>query len=272
MAVPRSSGRYRSQSDASQIQDRLLELARQHPRFGYRRLHLYLRKELKVNNKQVQRVHRELGFSVKEARCKHLRHILKPRPALIALNQEWAHDFARDMTAAGQPFCVLGRFDNFIRQSLTLETMSSFSQPECHLRVRTRSVYRPPRTPARGALSIQHQRFSASSRSQLNHASHSWPWKSDHEAVPIICCLDSEGRWVKHPGRFRPYWNRDRLRAVQSPNGEPREIWRAHSKGNCNMGICNVRHSQWIERDRQWNMFTQDLLISRDSFAHLVKA
>ena len=42
MAVLRSSCRYQSRRDDSQLRDRLQELAREHPRFGYRRLHLYL--------------------------------------------------------------------------------------------------------------------------------------------------------------------------------------------------------------------------------------
>ena len=61
MAVPRSSGRYRSRRDDSLVQERLRELAREHPRFGYRRLHLYLHEEMGVNHKKVQRVYRELG-------------------------------------------------------------------------------------------------------------------------------------------------------------------------------------------------------------------
>ena len=64
MAVPRSSGRYRSRRDDSLVQERLRELTREHPRFGYRRLHLYLHKEMGVNHKKVQRVYRELGLSV----------------------------------------------------------------------------------------------------------------------------------------------------------------------------------------------------------------
>jgi putative transposase len=62
MAVPRSSGRYRSRTDDSLVQERLRELAREHPRFGYRRLHLYLHNEVGVNHKRVQSVHRELGL------------------------------------------------------------------------------------------------------------------------------------------------------------------------------------------------------------------
>jgi len=126
LAVPRSSGRYRSRRDDSQVQERLRELAREHPRFGYRRLHLYLRREMGVNHKKVQRVYRELGLSVKRTRRKHLRCTLEPRPALTAPNQEWALDFASDVTAAGQRFRVLDVRDSFTRQAPVLETSTSF--------------------------------------------------------------------------------------------------------------------------------------------------
>ena len=48
MAVPRSSCRYQGRRDDSQLEQRLRELAREHPRFGYRRLYLYLREEMAV--------------------------------------------------------------------------------------------------------------------------------------------------------------------------------------------------------------------------------
>ena len=115
MAVPRSSGRYRSRRDDSRVQERLRELAREHPRFGYRRLHLYLHKEMAVNHKKVQRVYRELGLSVKRTRRKRLCRALQPRPVLTAPNQEWALDFASDVTSAGQRIRVLGVIDSFTR-------------------------------------------------------------------------------------------------------------------------------------------------------------
>ena len=126
MAVPRSSCRYQSRRDDSRIEERLRELAREHPRFGYRRLHLYLHREMGVNHKKVQRVYRELGLSVKRTRRKHLRRTLQPRPALTEPRQEWALDFASDVTAAGQRFRVLGVIDGFTRQSLVLDTSTSF--------------------------------------------------------------------------------------------------------------------------------------------------
>jgi HTH-like domain len=132
MAVPRSSGRYRSRRDDSQIQERLRELAREHPRFGYRRLHLYLCNEIGVNHKRVRRVYRKLGLTVERMRRKHLRRTLSPRPVLRAPNQEWASDFAIDVTAAGQRFRVLGVIDSFTPQCLALEVTTSFPAHRPH--------------------------------------------------------------------------------------------------------------------------------------------
>jgi len=84
LAVPRSSGRYRSRRDDSLVEERLRKLAREHPHFGYRRMHLYLHKEIGVNHKKVQRVYRELGLRVKRTRSKHLWRTLQPRPVLTA--------------------------------------------------------------------------------------------------------------------------------------------------------------------------------------------
>jgi putative transposase len=63
---------------------------------------------------------------VKRTRRKHLRRTLQPRPVLTAPNQEWALDFASDVTAAGQRFRVLGVIDSFTRQCLVLEVATSF--------------------------------------------------------------------------------------------------------------------------------------------------
>ncbi len=68
LGVPRSSGRYQSRRDDSQLQQRLRELAREHPRFGYRRLHLYLHEEMGVNHKKVQRLYREKWGQVRFTR------------------------------------------------------------------------------------------------------------------------------------------------------------------------------------------------------------
>jgi putative transposase len=87
---------------------------------------LYLGKEMTVNHKKVQLVYRQLGLCVKRARRKHLMRTLQPRLVLTVPNQEWAIDFASDVTDAGQRFRVLGVIDGFTRQSQILETSTSF--------------------------------------------------------------------------------------------------------------------------------------------------
>jgi putative transposase len=97
---------------------------------------LYLDKEMGVNHKKVQRVYGELGLTVKRTRRKHLRRTLHPRPGLTAPNQEWALDFASDVTAAGQRFRVRGVIDSFTRQCLALGRYR-LSQPARYARART---------------------------------------------------------------------------------------------------------------------------------------
>jgi putative transposase len=63
---------------------------------------------------------------VKRTRRKHLRRIVQPRPVLTAPNQEWAIDFASDVTDPGQRFRVFGVIDSFTRESHVLETATSF--------------------------------------------------------------------------------------------------------------------------------------------------
>ena len=89
MGLPRMTYCYQSCRDDSALRERLQELARERPRFGYRRLHILLRREtIKVNHKKLQRVYRELGLTVKRTRHKRLQRVRKPRPMLTVPDQE----------------------------------------------------------------------------------------------------------------------------------------------------------------------------------------
>jgi putative transposase len=62
MAV--SSCRYQTTRCDEELHTRLVELAREKPRFGYRHLHVLLfRAGEAVNHKRVHRVYREAGLS-----------------------------------------------------------------------------------------------------------------------------------------------------------------------------------------------------------------
>jgi putative transposase len=126
MAV--SSYRYRSsRSDAAQ-RERLVELARKKPRFGYRRLHVLLVGSGEhVNHKRVFRVYREAGLAERRKARKRLVREGSPRAAPTAANQEWALDFAHDALASGRAIRVLSVVDECTRECLALEVDTSFA-------------------------------------------------------------------------------------------------------------------------------------------------
>ena len=128
MAIAVSSFRYQSTRSDQALRERLVELARQKPRFGYRRLHVLLRGGGEhVSLKRVFRVYREAGLAVRRKARKRLVREGSPRPALTAANQEWAADFAHDAMASGRGIRVLSVVDECTRECLTLEVDTSFA-------------------------------------------------------------------------------------------------------------------------------------------------
>lgn len=126
MSIPRSSCRYQSRRDDTGLRERLIELAREKSRFGYRRLHILLQREgEQVNHKRVQRVYRAAGLSVRRIRRKRLTRAYATAARLSAPNQEWAIDFASDVAASGQRLRIFSVVDAFTRECLALETDTS---------------------------------------------------------------------------------------------------------------------------------------------------
>ena len=127
IGIPRSSYRYRARRNDAELEQRLVTLAGEKPRFGYRRLHVLLRREgLRINHKRVQRVYRAAGLTVKRIRRKRLTRVAMERPQLVRANQEWAIDFASDAAASGQRLRILSVMDAYTRECLALEVDTSF--------------------------------------------------------------------------------------------------------------------------------------------------
>ena len=77
MAV--ASYRYQSQRSDEPLRTQLVELAREKPRFGYRRLHVLLsRSGEHVNHKRVHRVYREAGLRIQRKK-RTKRGFIRPR-------------------------------------------------------------------------------------------------------------------------------------------------------------------------------------------------
>lgn len=95
----RSTVRYRSRRpDDAELRERLRMLAAERRRFGYRRLHVLLRREGQVvNRKRTQRLYREEGLSVRRRRGR--KRATGTRAPLITLavpNARWPVDFVHD--------------------------------------------------------------------------------------------------------------------------------------------------------------------------------
>lgn len=103
------------------------ELAEQRPRFGYRRLHVLLRREgIVVNHKRIERLYRQDGLALRRrrrkrvARERHGRAVPPGRP-----NEQWALDFLSDALASGRRIRILVVIDAFTREALAIEVDTS---------------------------------------------------------------------------------------------------------------------------------------------------
>jgi putative transposase len=123
LELDRSSYRYEAVADGdAELRGKLLELARQNPRYGYRRLHVLLQRQGQaVNVKRVYRLYREEGLMVRRQRRKRLVRSMPAEPRLQRANQEWAMDFIIDGLASGRMVRILSVVDAYTRECLALE-------------------------------------------------------------------------------------------------------------------------------------------------------
>jgi putative transposase len=123
-----SSYRYRTTRCDDELRTRLVELAREKPRFGYRRLQVLLERGGEgVNHKRVHRVYREAGLSLRRKKRKHCARVGKPLVARTSANQEWGLDFVHDAVECGRAIRVLSVVDAYTRECLALEVDTSFA-------------------------------------------------------------------------------------------------------------------------------------------------
>ena len=125
--LERGSYRYEPRADRNAaLRLELLVLARQKPRYGYRRLHALLaRKGQEVNVKRVYRLYVEEGLSVRRKKRRRLVRDRALEPRLTRPNQEWAMDFIVDGLATGRMVRILSVVDAYTRECLALEADTS---------------------------------------------------------------------------------------------------------------------------------------------------
>lgn len=109
---------------------RMRELAQARPRFGYRRIHVLLRRDgWSFNLKRVRRLYRLEGLQLRmRLPCrKHASlHRVIP-PAVGAAHERWSMDSVHDALLDGRPFRVLTVLDQWSRWSPILEVAPGMS-------------------------------------------------------------------------------------------------------------------------------------------------
>ena len=127
LGVDRASYRYEPKPDRNaELREELVKLARQKPRYGYRRLHAVLeRRGQAVNVKRVYRLYAKEGLAVRRRRRKRLVRERGANTQLVRAHEEWAMDFIVDGLANGRVVHILSVVDAFTRECLALEADTS---------------------------------------------------------------------------------------------------------------------------------------------------
>ena len=115
----------RTTDDEAALTQAVVELAKQHGRYGYRRITALLRAEgWACNHKRVERIWRMEGLKVPQRQPKRGRlwlndgSCVRLRPGRG--NEVWAYDFVEDRTRDGRKFRMLNVVDEFTRECLAI--------------------------------------------------------------------------------------------------------------------------------------------------------
>ena len=126
---PRVYRRAPTRSTDSDLRQRLNDLSSERRRFGYRRLHVLLKREgWSVNWKKLYRIYKEEGLTVRK-RGGRKRALGTRAPMAIpqGSNQRWSLDFVSDSLSCGRRFRILNVIDDFSRECLAAVVDTSLS-------------------------------------------------------------------------------------------------------------------------------------------------
>ena len=103
------------------------ELSSQYPRYGYRRIHIFLgRRGHSMSPDRAHRIWRHAQLQVPRKRTRRRVAGSRPRPVpATAANHVWAYDFVFDACANGQQLKCLTVIDEYTRESLAIDVAGS---------------------------------------------------------------------------------------------------------------------------------------------------
>jgi len=120
---------YRSaERDSAALAMRIKEIAQTRVHYGYRRVHVMLKREgFKDNHKRVYRLYRDLGLSLRHKRPKRNKAAQLRQPKALAqhINQIWSMDFVADNLFDGRKLRMLTVLDCCSRESLAIHVGQS---------------------------------------------------------------------------------------------------------------------------------------------------
>ena len=133
----RSTARYAGSVDDDQrrLIERMPQLSRAHPRYGYRRIWAMLRREgWRINRKRVQRLWRLEGLKIppkahKQRAPGNSENSCMKRKAEFP-NHVWTYDFVADQTEDGRMLRFLAVVDEYTREFLALDVERSMGADE----------------------------------------------------------------------------------------------------------------------------------------------
>ncbi len=127
--VARSGAKYTSTREARDkpVLDRMRELAAQYPRYGYRRIRIFLGRDgHKMSVDRAHRLWRVAKLQVPTKRPRRRVAASRPRPNTpCGPNQVWAYDFVFDACADGRQLKCLTVVDEWTHEALAIDVAGS---------------------------------------------------------------------------------------------------------------------------------------------------
>lgn len=132
-SVARSALRYRSRKATKDVVPiaRMKELSAQYPRYGYRRIRIFLGRDgHRMSVGRAYRLWRAAGLQLPRKRPRKRVTTALPRPqAPCGPNQVWSYDFVFDQCANGQQLKCLTVTDEFTKEGLAIDVDGRIRSP-----------------------------------------------------------------------------------------------------------------------------------------------
>lgn len=129
IGVARSTMGYEAKMPAKdgQVITVMRDLSSQYPRYGYRRIHIFLgRRGHEMSPDRAYRLWQLAGLQVPRKRPRRRVAGSRPRPVpALEANHVWAYDFVFDACANGQQLKCLTIIDEYTRESLAIDVAGS---------------------------------------------------------------------------------------------------------------------------------------------------